>query len=64
MMRPAGISKEVTIPVDTERETDLNIVKGIRPSQRQPDFHFYAGPRKRSCYDSGACASKQEKNPT
>ncbi len=46
----ANIPKEEAILVDMERETDLNIVKAIRPAQVPQNVYLYLSPRKRVSY--------------
>jgi putative nucleotidyltransferase with HDIG domain len=52
----AGVPREEAVLVDMERETDLNIVKSIRPSQVPKEIYLYLSPRKRVSYyfDAGA----------
>jgi hypothetical protein len=45
-----SIPKEEAILVDMERETDLNIVKAIRPAQVPQNVYLYLSPRKRVSY--------------
>lgn len=45
-----NIPKEEAILVDMERETELNIVKAIRPAQVPQDVYRYLSPRKRVSY--------------
>lgn len=45
-----GVPKEEAILVDTERETDLNIVKAIKPAQVPKEIYHYLSPRKRVSY--------------
>lgn len=45
-----NIPKEEAILVDMERETDLNIVKAIRPTQVPQEIYRYLSPRKRVSY--------------
>lgn len=46
----ANIPKEEAILVDMERETDLNIVKAIRPAQVPQEIYRYLSPRNRISY--------------
>jgi putative nucleotidyltransferase with HDIG domain len=46
----AGVPKDEAILVDMERETDLNIVKSIRPAQVPKEIYLYLSPRKRISY--------------
>jgi len=46
----AGVPKEDAILVDMETETDLNIVKSIRPALVPKEIYFYLSPRKRVSY--------------
>lgn len=46
----ADIPKDEAILVDMERETELNIVKAIKPSQVPQDIYRYLSPRKRVSY--------------
>lgn len=46
----ADIPKDEAILVDMERETDLNIVKAIRPAQVPKEVYVYLSPRKRVSY--------------
>lgn len=54
----ANIPKEEAILVDMEHETDLNIVKAIRPGQVPQNVYLYLSPRKRISYyfDAGKAA--------
>lgn len=46
----ASIPKDEAILVDMERETDLNIVKAIRPAQLPQEVYRYLSPRKQTSY--------------
>lgn len=46
----ADVPKEEAILVDMERETDLNIVKAIKPTQVPQEIYLYLSPRKRVSY--------------
>lgn len=46
----AGVPREEAILVDMERESDLNIVKSIRPGQVPQEIYHYLSPRKRVSY--------------
>ena len=52
------VPREEAILVDMDRETDLNIVKSIRPAQVPRAIYMYLSPRKRVSYyfDAGAGA--------
>ena len=52
------VPREEAILVDMERETELNIVKSIRPGQVPREIYMYLSPRKRVSYyfDAGAGA--------
>ncbi len=51
----AGVPKDEAILVDMERETELAIIKSIRPSEVSKAIYAYLSPRKRISYyaDSG-----------
>ncbi len=53
-----GVPREEAILVDMDRESDLNIVKSIRPAQVPREIYMYLSPRKRVSYyfDPGAGA--------
>lgn len=53
-----GVPREEAILVDMDRESDLNIVKSIRPAQVPREIYMYLSPRKRVSYyfDAGAGA--------
>ena len=53
-----GVPREEAILVDMDRETDLNIVKSIRPAQVPREIYMYLSPRKRVSYyfDAGTGA--------
>lgn len=55
----ANIPKEEAILVDMDRETELSIVKAIRPSQVPQNIYAYLSPRKRVSYyfDAGTTGS-------
>ena len=46
----AGVAVEDAILVDLDRETELNIVKSIRPAQVPKEIYHYLSPRKRVSY--------------
>jgi putative nucleotidyltransferase with HDIG domain len=46
----AGVPREEAILIDMERETELNIVKSIKPAQLPKDIYHYLSPRKRVSY--------------
>ncbi len=46
----AGVPREEAILVDMERETELSIVKSIRPGLVSKEIHAYLSPRKRVSY--------------
>jgi HD-GYP domain-containing protein (c-di-GMP phosphodiesterase class II) len=46
----AGIAREDAIMVDMDRESDLNIVRAIKPSQVPKEIYAYLSPRKRVSY--------------
>lgn len=46
----ASVARQEAIMVDMERETDLQIVNAIRPSQVAADVYAYLSPRKRVSY--------------
>jgi putative nucleotidyltransferase with HDIG domain len=56
----ANIPKDEAILVDMERETDLNIVKAIKPAQVPQEVYRYLSPRKRVSYYFDAGKSTQE----
>ncbi len=56
----ANIPKDEAILVDMERETDLNIVKAIKPAQVPQEVYRYLSPRKRVSYYFDAGKSEQE----
>ncbi|MCE3265163.1 MAG: metal-dependent phosphohydrolase [Pseudoduganella sp.] len=45
-----GVPREDAIMVDMERESDLNIVRAIKPSQVPKDIYAYLSPRRRVSY--------------
>ena len=53
-----GVAREEAILVDMDRESDLNIVKSIRPAQVPREIYMYLSPRKRVSYyfDAGTGA--------
>lgn len=56
----ANIPKDEAILVDMERETDLNIVKAIKPAQVPQEVYLYLSPRKRVSYYFDAGKPAQE----
>ena len=46
----AGVPRDEAILVDMERESDVNIVKSIRPGQVPKEIYHYLSPRKRVSY--------------
>ncbi|MDO8439121.1 MAG: HD-GYP domain-containing protein, partial [Telluria sp.] len=46
----AGVPRDEAILVDMDRESDLNIVKSIRPGQVPKEIYHYLSPRKRVSY--------------
>lgn len=52
----AAVPRDEAILVDMDRESDLNIVKSIRPGQVPQEIYRYLSPRKRVSYyfDAGA----------
>jgi len=60
----ADIPKDEAILVDLERETDLNIAKGIRPAQVPGEIYDYLSPRKRVSYYFDATPQGQAKPAT
>ncbi len=56
VIHDASVPKEEAILVDMERETELHIVKSIRPGQLPAQIYAYLSPRKRVSYyaDTGA----------
>lgn len=46
----AGVPRDEAILVDMDRESDLNIVKSIRPAQVPQEIYHYLSPRKRVSY--------------
>jgi hypothetical protein len=46
----ANVPRNEAIMVDMECETDLNIVKAIRPGQVPQNIYAYLSPRKRVSY--------------
>ena len=60
----ANIPKDEAVLVDLERETDLNIAKGIRPAQVPGEIYDYLSPRKRVSYYFDAAKQGQEKPAT
>lgn len=57
----ASVPKDEAILVDLERETDLNIVKAIRPAQVPTEIYNYLSPRKRVSYYFDATQPGQQK---
>ncbi|UGQ46948.1 HD-GYP domain-containing protein [Massilia endophytica] len=57
----ADVPKDEAILFDMDRESDVNIVKSIRPAQVPKEIYLYLSPRKRVSYyfdaSSGAAAS-------
>ncbi|SFU73490.1 HD-GYP domain-containing protein [Pseudoduganella namucuonensis] len=55
----ASVPRDEAILVDMERESDLNIVKAIRPAQVPREIYHYLSPRKRVSYyfDAGAAGA-------
>lgn len=55
----AGVPRDEAILVDMDRESDLNIVKSIRPGQVPQEIYRYLSPRKRVSYyfDAGTAGS-------
>ncbi|CAN7680367.1 DUF3391 domain-containing protein [Pseudoduganella sp. LjRoot289] len=53
-----AVPRQEAIMVDLERETELNIVKALRPGQVPPEAYAYLSPRKRVSYyfDAGKAA--------
>ncbi len=45
-----GVAREDAIMVDMDRESDLNIVRAIKPSQVPKEIYAYLSPRKRVSY--------------
>ncbi|SFG17942.1 HDIG domain-containing protein [Duganella sp. CF458] len=45
-----GVPREDAIMVDMDRESDLNIVRAIKPSQVPKEIYAYLSPRKRVSY--------------
>jgi putative nucleotidyltransferase with HDIG domain len=66
-MKPMVVIYDATIPkdeammVDMERETDLNIVKAIKPTQVPQEIYLYLSPRKRVSYYFDAGKPGKEK---
>ncbi|MES2015671.1 MAG: HD domain-containing phosphohydrolase [Pseudomonadota bacterium] len=56
MIYDGNVPKEEAILVDMEHESDVSIVKAVRPAQVAPDVYRYLNPRKRVSYyfDPGA----------
>jgi putative nucleotidyltransferase with HDIG domain len=50
MIYDANVPKDEAILVDMERETDVNIVKAVRPTQVPQEVYLYLSPRKRVSY--------------
>jgi putative nucleotidyltransferase with HDIG domain len=50
MIYNGDVPKEEAILVDLEHESDVNIVKAVRPAQVPPDVYAYLNPRKRVSY--------------
>lgn len=46
----AGVPREDAIMVDMDKESDLNIVRAIKPSQVPKEMYAYLSPRKRVSY--------------
>ena len=46
----AQVPKEEAILVDMEGESEINIVKGIRPAQLPREIYNYLSPRKQVSY--------------
>lgn len=58
------IPKEETLLVDMDRETDVNIVKAIRPAQVPQEVYRYLSPRKQVSYYFDAGKPGQEAGAT
>ncbi|HCE07693.1 MAG TPA: metal-dependent phosphohydrolase [Oxalobacteraceae bacterium] len=56
----ADIPKDEAILVDMARETDVNIVKALRPAQVPREVYHYLSPRKRVSYYFDASKQVQE----
>ena len=56
----ADIPKDEAILVDMARETDVNIVKALRPAQIPREVYNYLSPRKRVSYYFDASKPVQE----
>jgi putative nucleotidyltransferase with HDIG domain len=52
-----GVPRDEAILVDMDRESDLNIVKSIRPAQVPKEIYRYLSPRKRVSYYFDAATS-------
>jgi putative nucleotidyltransferase with HDIG domain len=50
MIYNADVPKDEAVLVDLEHETDVSIVKALRPAQVPPDVYRYLNPRKRVSY--------------
>ncbi|WP_229490446.1 HD-GYP domain-containing protein [Pseudoduganella namucuonensis] len=60
VIHDASVPRNEAIMVDMERDTDLQIVKALRPGQVPPEVLAYLSPRKRVSYyfDTGAKPSE------
>lgn len=56
----ADVPKEEAILLDMERETDVNIVKAIRPAQVPREVYNYLSPRKRVSYYFDAASARPD----
>lgn len=56
----ADVPKEEAILLDMERETDVNIVKAIRPAQVPREVYNYLSPRKRVSYYFDAASTRPD----
>lgn len=55
-----NVPRNEAIMVDMERETDLNIVKAVRPAQVPQNVYVYLSPRKRVSYYFSASNPSQQ----
>jgi putative nucleotidyltransferase with HDIG domain len=60
MVYDAEIPKDEAILIDMETETDISIVKAIRPSQVPRDVYNYLSPRKRISYYFDASSKRPQ----
>ena len=56
MVYDAKVPKDEAIMLDLEKETEINIIKSVRPALLEPKVAAYLNPRKRVTYffDAGS----------